>query len=260
MVEHYLEKLFSLKGKVALITGGGRGIGQVICRELARAGADIASFSRSGAAETKQIVESEGGKFLDIIADATDESAVKAGIKQIIDTYGRLDILVNNAGVCYHKGIFEASIEDWRECIDINLTGEYIVAKEAARVMIEKGIKGSIINIASMSGHIINIPQKQAAYSASKAGISNMTRALTIELIDTGIRCNTISPGFVATPMATDPNFVEPEMLAAWQPLLPMHRMAEPEELCGCIIWLCSDNAAYVNGADILIDGAYTVL
>lgn len=256
----FLEKMFSLDGKVALVTGGGRGIGQVICLQLAKAGADIAIFSRSGAAETVKLIEAEGGKAIDIIADATKEDQVAAGIQKIIDVYGHLDIVINNAGVCYHKTAFEATVEEWREVIDINLTGEYIVCKEAARAMIAHDTKGSIINIASMSGHIVNIPQMQAAYNASKAGVIHMTRSLAIEWIDNNIRVNSISPGYVATPMSVDPDFVEPELMAAWQPLFPMHRMAKPEELCGAIIWLCSESAGYTTGADIVIDGAYTAV
>lgn len=260
MIQNYLQKMFSLEGKVALVTGGGRGIGQVIARELARAGADIATFTRSGAAETAKIIESEGGKCLDITCDVTSEQQVRAGIDKIIEVYGHLDIVVNDAGVCYHKDIFEASVEEWRKCLDINLTGEYIVCREAARSMIALGIEGSMINIASVSGHVVNIPQCQAAYNASKAGVIHMTKSLAIELVDKNIRVNSISPGYVATPMATDPNFVEPELLAAWQPLFPMHRMAEPEELCGAIIWLCSKSAGYTTGADIIIDGGYGVI
>ena len=219
MEKGYLEKIFSLEGKVALVTGGGRGIGQVIARDLARAGADIAIFSRSGAADTVKLIEGENGKCLDIRADVTDEDSVRAGIEKIIEVYGKLDIVINNAGVCYHKDMFEATVAEWRECIDINLTGEYIVSREAAREMIRQKIQGSIINIASMSGSIVNIPQMQAAYNASKAGVIHMTKSLAIELIDQGIRVNSISPGYVATPMSVDPNFVEPELLAAWEPM-----------------------------------------
>ena len=240
MIENYLDKMFSMKGKVALVTGGGRGIGQVIARELARCGADIALFSRSGAEDTAKIIEGEGGHALDIRCDVTDEQQVVQGISQIMQHYGRMDVVVNNAGVCYHKTMFEATVEEWRQVIDINLTGEYIVCREAARVMIATGIKGSIINIASVSGHVV--------------------KSLAIELIDQGIRVNAISPGYVATPMATDPDFVEPELLAAWQPLFPMHRMAKPEELCGAIVWLCSESAGYTSGADIIIDGCYGVI
>ena len=111
-----------------------------------------------------------------------------------------------------------------------------------------------------LSGHIVNVPQCQAAYNASKAGVIHMTKSLAIEWIDKNIRVNSVSPGYVATPMSVDPDFVEPELMAAWQPMFPMHRMAKPEELCGAIIWLCSESAGYTTGADILIDGAYTVL
>ena len=258
MEKGYLEKIFSLEGKVALVTGGGRGIGQVIARDLARAGADIAIFSRSGAADTVKLIEGENGKCLDIQADVTDEDSVRAGIEKIIEVYGKLDIVINNAGVCYHKDMFEATVAEWRECIDINLTGEYIVSREAAREMIRQKIQGSIINIASMSGSIVNIPQMQAAYNASKAGVIHMTKSLAIELIDQGIRVNSISPGYVATPMSVDPNFVEPELLAAWEPMFPMHRMAKPEELTGAVIWLCSASAGYTTGCDLIIDGGYT--
>ncbi len=260
MKSNYLQNMFSLEGKVALVTGAGRGIGQVICRELARAGADIAIFSRSGAAETVEIIEKEGQEALDIIADVTKEDQVAAGIRKIMEKWHHLDIVVNNAGVCYHKDAFEATVEEWRQCLDINLTGEYIVCREAARVMIENNIKGSMINIASVSGHIVNIPQCQAAYNASKAGVIHMSKSLAIEWIDKGIRVNSLSPGYVATPMSVDPDFVEPELMAAWQPLFPMHRMAKPEELCGAIIWLCSESAGYTTGADIIIDGAYGVV
>ena len=260
MANQYLEDLFTQEGKVALVTGAGRGIGQVIARDLAKAGADIAIFSRSGAAETVKIIEAEGRRCLDIKADATKEDEVAAGIKKIIDTFGRLDIVVNNAGVCYHKSAFEASVEEFRQCLDINLTGEYIVCREAAKVMIEKGIQGSMVNIASISGHVAMTPQYQASYNASKAGVILMTKSLALEWADNGIRVNAISPGYVATPMATDPDFVEPELLAAWQPLFPLHRMAQPEELTGAILWLCSKTAGYMTGGEIVIDGAYTCI
>lgn len=260
MKENYINSLFSLEGKTALVTGAGRGIGQVLARDLARAGADIAIFSRSGADKTVRLIEEEGGKAVSIIADCTNEEAVRKGIQRILDQFGHLDIVVNNAGVCYHKGIFEASVEEFRECININLTGEYIVAREAARVMIAAKQPGSIINIASISGSIVNIPQRQAAYNASKAGVMQMTKSLAVELIDEKIRVNSISPGYIATPMSVDPNFVEPELLEAWKPLMPMHRMAKPEELSGAVIWLASGASSYTNGVDIKIDGLYTAV
>lgn len=260
MIQNYLDNSFSLEGKVALVTGGGRGIGQIIARDLARAGAKVAIFSRSGAYKTIELIKNEGGVALDIIADVTDEHQVGNGIDKILNKYDHLDIVVNNAGVCYHKSLFEATLKEWKTCIEINLTGTYIVCRESARAMIDKKIDGCIINIASMSGHIINIPQYQAAYNASKAAVIHLTKSLAIELINHNIRINSISPGYVSTPMSIDPSFVEPALLAAWKPLFPMQRMAKPEELTGCIIWLCSKNAGYTTGADIVIDGAYSIV
>lgn len=260
MQKDFINNLFSLEGKTVLVTGAGRGIGQVVARDMARAGANIAIFSRSGADETVCIIESEGGKAISIIADCTREEEVKEGMKKILDAYGRLDVVFNNAGICYHKGIFEATYEEFRELIDINLTGEYIVAVEAARVMIELGCKGSIINMASISGTVAMTPQKQAAYNASKAGVMQMTKSMALELADHNIRVNSISPGYIATPMSVDPDFVEPELMAAWEPLMPMHRMAKPEELVGAIIWLASEASSYTNGIDVIIDGLYTAI
>jgi sorbose reductase len=259
MKENYLQNLFSMEGKVALVTGGGRGLGQIIARELGRAGASLAIFSRHGAPDTVKLLESEGARCLDVIVDCTNEEQVDAGIKKIIDTYGRLDIVVNNAGVCYHKDALEATVDEWRQVIDINLTAEYIVCRAAAKVMIDNDIKGSMVNIASISGFVAMNPQHQASYNASKAGVIMMTKSLALEWVDNGIRVNAISPGYIATPMAIDPDFVEPELLAAWQPLFPNHRMAKPEEIADSILWLCSDAAGYTTGENLIIDGGYSL-
>lgn len=253
----YLEKLFGLKGKVALVTGGGGGIGQHVALGLAKAGAKIVIFSRSGADETVKQIKAQGGEAYSFIADVTDEQQVDNGLAQALEKAGSLDIVFNNAGVCIHKTAFEASVAEWRKVIDINLTGEYIVARAAAKIMIERGIKGSIINMASMSAGVVNIPQMQASYNASKAGVIHLTRSLAIEWIESGIRVNSISPGYVATPMSAD----EPqELIDAWMPLIPMHRMADPEELMGAIIYLASDASTYTTGTDLIVDGGYVLI
>ena len=257
-----VKKAFSMEQKVALITGAVYGIGFAIAEAYAAAGAKIC-FNCLSAEQRDKALEDYRAKGIDAhgyVADCTKEDQVRAGLEKIVEVYGHIDVVVNNAGVCYHKDIFEATVEEFREVLDINLTGEYIVAREAARIMIDKKIEGSVINIASMSAYIANVPQKQVAYNASKAGVIHMTRSLAVELVETGIRFNSISPGYVATPMSIDPNFVPPELLAAWEPLFPMHRMAKPEELVGAIIWLASDASKYANGTDILIDGLYTAV
>jgi NAD(P)-dependent dehydrogenase (short-subunit alcohol dehydrogenase family) len=250
----YLDELFSLKGKIALVTGGGRGIGQVVALGLAKAGAEIAIVSRTGAGETVEQIEKAGGRAYSLIADVTDEKAVDATLKEIVSRSGALHIVFNNAGVCIHKDTLEATIAEWREVLDINLTGEYVVARAAGRLMIEKGIKGSIINMASMSGSIVNIPQWQASYNASKAGVIHMTRSLAVEWAQYGLRVNSLSPGYIATPMSVD---TPRELKDAWMPLIPVHRMGTPEELIGAVIYLAAESSGYTNGSDLIIDGAY---
>jgi NAD(P)-dependent dehydrogenase (short-subunit alcohol dehydrogenase family) len=253
----FLEELFSLRGKVVLVTGGGHGIGQVVARGLAKAGAEVAILQRSDPREALKEIRDDGNTAYWVKADVSDEKAVDAAIAKIVERSGRLNVVFNNAGICIHKGTLEASIAEWRQVIDINLTGEYIVARSAARVMMEKGIKGSIINMASMSGSIVNIPQWQASYNASKAGIIHMTKSLAIEWADAGIRVNSLSPGYIATPMSTE---TPQELKDAWLPLMPLHRMGKPEELISAVIYLASDSSAYTTGLDLIVDGGYSII
>ena len=253
----YLEELFGLKGKTAIVTGGGRGIGQVVACGLAKAGAEVVIISRSGAEETVKLIQEAGGQAYDLRADVTKEEEVDAAVAEIVKRSGKIDVLFNNAGICIHKGTLEASIEEWRSVIDCNLTGEYIMARAVGRVMIEKGIKGSIINMASMSGTIVNIPKWQASYNASKAGVIHLSRSLAAEWIGYGIRVNSLSPGYIATPMSAD---VPQELKDAWEPLMPMHRMGTPEELIPAVLYLASPAAGYTTGTDIIVDGGYTCI
>ena len=251
----YLEKMFGLKGKIAIVTGGGRGIGQVIACGLAKAGAEVVIISRSGAEETVKMIEEDGGKAYELKADVTDEAQVDHALQTILDRSGSIDILFNNAGICMHQSTLEATIEEFRQVVDVNLTGEFIMARAVGRIMIERGIKGSIINMASMSGTIVNIPQWQCSYNASKAAVIHMTKSLAVEWADYGIRVNSLSPGYIATPMAVD---VPKELKDAWLPLMPLHRMGTPEELIPAILYLASDASGYTTGSDIIVDGAYS--
>lgn len=253
----YLEDIFSLRNKTAIVTGGGRGIGQVIALGLARAGAEVIIVSRSGGQETVNLILKEGGKAYEQCADVTNEKEVDNTLKTIIERSGKVDILFNNAGICIHKDTLNATIEEWRSVIDINLTGEYIMARAIGRHMIEAGIKGSIINMASMSGSIVNIPQWQASYNASKAGVIHLTKSLAAEWVEYGIRVNSLSPGYIATPMSAD---VPEDLKAVWTPLMPMHRMGTPEELVPAVLYLSSPAAGYTTGADIIVDGGYTCI
>lgn len=251
----YLQEMFGLDGKVAIVTGGGRGIGQVIACGLAKAGAEVVIICRSGAEETVKMITDEGGKAYDIKADVTDEAQIDAALATILERSGSIDVLFNNAGICMHQSTLEATIEEFRQVVDVNLTGEFIMARAVGKIMIDRGIKGSIINMASMSGTIVNIPQWQCSYNASKAAVIHMTKSLAVEWADYGIRVNSLSPGYIATPMAVD---VPKELKDAWLPLMPLHRMGTPEELIPPILYLASSASGYTTGSDIIVDGAYS--
>lgn len=251
----YLEELFGLSNKVAVVTGGGRGIGQTVAIGLAQAGAKVVVFSRSGADETVRMIQAKGGQAKSYLVDVTQEDQVEKGLAQVLEDFSSIDILFNNAGICIHKPTFEATVSEWKQVLDINLTGEYIMCRACARIMAQRGIKGSIINMASMSGSIVNIPQWQASYNASKAGVIHMTRSLAVEWSGLGIRVNSLSPGYIATPMSVD---TPQELKDAWMPLIPTHRMGTPEELVGAVIYLASDCSTYTTGSDLIVDGGYT--
>ncbi len=251
----YLEEIFGLQGKVAVVTGGARGIGQTVARGLAKAGAEVAIIDLVEAPETVSLIESDGGKAISVTADVTDESSVDKAIEQIVSKLGNISVLFNNAGICLHKPTLEASVSEWRKVVDVNLTGIYIVARAVGRHMIENEIKGSIINMGSMSGTVVNIPQWQASYNASKAGVIHLSKSLAIEWADYGIRVNSLSPGYIATPMSVD---TPQELKDVWLPLMPMHRMGDPEELVPAVLYMAAPTSGYTTGANTIVDGAYS--
>lgn len=253
----YLQEVFGLEGKVAVVTGGGRGIGQVVARGLAKAGAEVVILSRSGADETLDLIAGDGGKAYYISTDVTKEESVDAAFAEILRRSGGIHIVFNNAGICMHQGTLEATIAEFREVIDVNLTGQFIIARAAGKIMIEHGIHGSIINMASISASIVNIPQWQCSYNASKAAVVHMSRSLAAEWADHKIRVNSLSPGYIATPMSSD---APQELKDAWMPLIPLHRMGTPEELMPAVLYLACDAAGYTTGSDIIVDGAYTCI
>ena len=251
----FLQEYFGLDGKVALVTGGNRGIGQEIACDLAKAGAKVAVFSRSGAEETVERIESSGGVAKSFLVDVQSEESVNAGVDEVIQEFGCIHILFNNAGITIHKTVMEADEKDWERILKTNLLGEMAVAKAVAKHMICQGIKGSIINMGSMSGCAVNVPQMQTLYNVSKAAVIHMTKCLAVEWADYGIRVNCLSPGYIATDMS-----VNEELKKKWMELTPMHRMGTPSELSGAVIFLACDAAGYTTGCNLVVDGGYTCL
>lgn len=253
-----IEKM-RLDGKKAFVTGGARGIGKCIATALAEAGADVAIVDVDLEAAQKtadEIAMANGNKMIAIQADITSPKEVDAMIETVLKEFGRLDAAFCNAGIGHTVAIEDDNLEDWSRVINVNLNGTFLTAQAAGRVMLKQG-GGSIINTASMSAHITNIPQKECSYAASKAGVIAMSRNMAVEWADRNVRVNTISPGYMATEMTlNDPN-LKP-LINKWEEYIPVHRMGNPEELEAIAVYLAGDMSSYTTGADFRVDGAYT--
>jgi NAD(P)-dependent dehydrogenase (short-subunit alcohol dehydrogenase family) len=246
---------FKLSGKKAFVTGGARGIGKSVATALAEAGADIAIVDLDLATAEKTALElgKLGVKTMAVKTDVTDPKDVDAMIDIILDAFGTIDIAFNNAGICINQPAEDMTFDAWKKVIDINLTGIFLTARAAGRVMI-KNKKGSIINTASMSGHIVNEPQPQCAYNASKAGVILLTKSLAAEWATHNVRVNSISPGYIGTEMTLSAK----QWIPGWVERIPQKRMGNPEELQGAVLYLASDASTYTTGTDLIVDGGFT--
>jgi NAD(P)-dependent dehydrogenase (short-subunit alcohol dehydrogenase family) len=249
---------FALLGKVAVVTGGYQGIGKVVAGYLADAGADVAIFDLADASAVAAGIASEYGvRAKAYLCDVTDPEAVRASIAAAAADFGGLDVLFNNAGICIHRDALDVSPEQWLKVIDVNLNGVFYVAREFARYLVADGRGGSIVNTASMSGSIVNVPQGQASYNASKAAVKHLTKSLAVEWAKKGIRVNSISPGYIRTEMTGN---VRQDWQDLWVSSIPFGRMGTPEELAGAVIYLLSDASSYTSGHDLVIDGCFTAV
>lgn len=249
---------FRLDGKTALVTGGGQGIGRAFALALAEAGADVAivDINRETAAQVADEIRTMGRRSLAIVADVTRKEDVESMVERVVNEWGYLDIGVNNAGVGSWADAEEMSEEEWDRILGINLKGVFLCAQTEARVMIPQG-GGRIINTASMSASIVNRPQNQVAYNASKAGVLHLTRSMAAEWASHNITVNTISPGYMRTPLIKSPEVAE--MVPFWQEQIPMGRIGEVADLQGAVVFLASEAANYITGHDLVIDGGYCV-
>lgn len=253
------QKLFDLTGKIAIVTGSGSGLGAVFALALAEAGADVvcADLNVPGAGETARAIEQLGRAATAIEVDVADEVAVAAMVQKTLDRFGKLDIIVNNAGIGITGLPEEMPLSDWQKTLDVNLTGVFLCAREAAKAMIAAGHGGRIINIASILGAVASQPGPATAYAASKGAVINLTRDLAIHWAPHGIRVNAIAPAYFPSAMTGDA-FSVPEVVAELVRRTPLGRTGRVEELKGPIVFLASDASSYVTGQTLYVDGGWT--
>jgi 3-oxoacyl-[acyl-carrier protein] reductase len=242
-----LPEFASLEGKVALVTGGSRGIGAAISRELGRAGAKVAVNYRSGKEAAEKIAGEVGG--VAVQADVSDPAQAQRLVEEVEERLGDIDCLVNNAGITRDTLIARMSDEDWSEVIGTNLGGPFYGSRAVARKMMRRR-SGSIVNLTSVVG--LHGNPGQANYAAAKAGIIGLTKALARELGSRGVRVNAVAPGYIATELT---NVLSEEIRGAILANTPLGRLGEPEDVAGAVRFLCSDEAAFVTGEVLLVDG-----
>lgn len=245
-----------LHGKVALITGGAQGIGLAIARQLAAQGADLAlaDINQALVSETAAVLAASSGRqVLALKMDVSSYPDAEDGVKKTVDKYGRLDILVNNAGITRDGLLMRMSDADWDLVLAINLKGTFNCTKAVTRVLLKQR-SGRIINIASVVGLIGNAGQ--ANYSASKAGVIGLTKTTARELASRGITVNAVAPGFIQTAMT---DALTQEAKASLQNQIPLGRLGQPEDVARAVAYLASDDAAYVTGQVLAVDGGMTM-
>jgi sorbose reductase len=195
-----------------------------------------------------------------IHVDVTSEASVAEGFRQVTDRLGSPDVLVNAAGITIWSDSLDTDLETWQRVLDVNLTGTFLTCREFARGCRDAGREGAVVNVSSMSAQVVNVPQHQASYHASKAGVDMLTKALAVEWAPLGIRVNAIAPGYVLSDMTRQFIEAEPEIAERWRSMIPLGRMAEPADLDALVVFLCSPGAAYLTGQSVVIDGAYTAV
>ncbi len=249
---------FRLDGRVALVTGAKRGLGKAFARALGEVGARVAISSREQAdgEHTAAELRASGLDVIAVTGDVKSYTDVEHMVSHVESELGPIDVLVNNAGICEHLPALEVTPESWRDVLAVNLDGLWFCSQVVGRSMVERR-QGVIVNIGSISGIIVNRPQWQPAYNASKAAVHQLSRSLAGEWAPFGIRVNALALGYVCTDMSPVPE--EPEARQRWVEDVPMQRMATPDEVAPAVVYLASDASSFATGSILVLDGGYTV-
>jgi NAD(P)-dependent dehydrogenase (short-subunit alcohol dehydrogenase family) len=248
---------FDLSGKVAVVTGGNTGLGEAFAKALTQMGANVAlaarTRERSEAVATE--IRASGGGAIAVDLDVKEPAQVERMLDEVTERSGPVDILVNNAGVCYHRPAAEVPRDEWLNTFEVNVHGLWYCAQTVGKQMIERG-GGVIVNVGSISAMIVNRPQWQPAYNASKAAVHQLTKSLAAEWAPYNVRVNALAPGYVKTAMAP---VDRPEFRQHWIEDAPMKRYATPEELGPSLVYLASDASSFMTGSVLVVDGGYTL-
>ncbi|MCJ1473908.1 hypothetical protein MMC13_002564 [Lambiella insularis] len=262
---------FSLEGKSAVVTGGARGLGLVMSQALVISGCDVAIVDLNkdeGARQAKLLMQNfadenpgseNAPKVTAHFADVSNPDSVNSAIADIVQSHGKIDHLVTSAGFTENFDAIEYPYERMKKLWGVNVDGTYLFATAVARHLMERKSKGSMVMIGSMSGSIVNVPQPQAPYNAAKAAVRHLAASLAVEWAHAGIRVNCISPGYMLTALTQKIMDDNPQLKRQWTSLIPQGEMGRPEDLMGAVTFLLSDAAGYVTGADLRVDGGYTV-
>lgn len=249
-----MDNMFSLKGKVALVTGANTGLGQGICIAYAKAGAKVVGVARRSCDETKELVEKEGAEFFQVTADLSTTEPIERIMKEAKDKFGHVDILVNNAGMILREDSVNVTEEDWDKVLNVNLKFVFFLSQAFAKECIKDGRKGKIINIASMLSYQGGF--RVVSYCASKSAIAGITRSLCNEWASKGINVNAIAPGYMSTNNTAAIRADEARNEAILE-RIPQGRWGQKEDLMGGAIFLASEASDYVNGFTLAIDGGW---
>ena len=248
-----------LDGKKGFVTGGARGIGRCTATGFAEAGADVAIVDLDYETAVKtaaEIAEATGSKVIAIKCEVTNEADVQRMVDEVVEKLGGLDFCHANAGICINAPADEMTYQQWLKNMDVNINSVFLTDTIAGKYMLAHG-GGSIINTASMSGHIVNVPQPQCAYNASKAAVIQLTKSLAVEWAKRGVRVNSISPGYIGTELVLAAPHLR-ALIDQWNAIAPMGRLGKPEELESICVYLAGDTSTFTTGSDFIVDGAFT--